>query len=276
VVQRPFLLRRSVLEIGQHHMMSMRLECPNCAKWLKVPESARGKKCRCPGCGAVILASLPRQVTVADDFPSLAPAPALDDSFEFGRDSVPRKSHPPKPEKTGTLRWLLGSTPILLLGLGAIARTARDKKLPPETIVGMIVVLVLIYCAVKGIELLISKIGSGACDEPASSSDRPAVAWVAIPAQQPAASLPPPLPSRAQRRINTAAAPISFENRWWLLFQGQVTGPFETAALRRGVELGDFSLEDQVCAEGGNQWISIRSCLVAAGNAQEPFKLNSQ
>lgn len=66
----------------------MQTQCPTCAKLLNVPESAAGKRIKCPGCGAVFELAAPSSVTAVPAAAAAAPGPADERDYE---DERPRR-----------------------------------------------------------------------------------------------------------------------------------------------------------------------------------------
>ncbi len=71
--------------------MALSIRCPSCAKTLKAPDSAAGKKAKCPACGTVLSVPKPEAVGVPvageTTLPS-APRPVFDDDFAPSDGSV--------------------------------------------------------------------------------------------------------------------------------------------------------------------------------------------
>src|SRR5438477_246086 len=94
----------------------MLLTCPGCAKKLNVPESAAGKKVRCPGCKSLV--ALPSE-----------PAPAPEREAATDGDRTRKPGPPPEPAEApppGKPRGRRRNRPV-----GRQARPRREPARPP-------------------------------------------------------------------------------------------------------------------------------------------------
>lgn len=69
--------------------MTIEVECDKCGKALKAPDSAIGKKAKCPACGTILIVQKPLEVIDDDELPRSAPPPPpppkIDDPYGLGK-----------------------------------------------------------------------------------------------------------------------------------------------------------------------------------------------